>query len=327
ALLPPLEAQAIEDQIELARAALKPFDKQAFLEGHLTPVLFGSALRTFGVSDLIDALAEFAPPPRGLEAASRHVDPREPKMSGFVFKIQANMDPNHRDRIAFLRVSSGKLVRGMKAKLVRTGKSLALNAPQFFFAQDRQLADEAYAGDVVGIPNHGTLRIGDTLTEGEDLVFRGVPSFAPEILRRVKISDAMRAKKLREALQQMAEEGVVQLFLPNDGSNAIVGVVGALQLDVLVERLTAEYGLDVTLEASRFGLARWVSAENPADLERFARAYPTSMAVDLDGAPVHLAASAWDLRYEQEKWPDITFADVKDYQKVESGKGRQKALV
>ncbi|MGP8233153.1 MAG: peptide chain release factor 3 [Methylovirgula sp.] len=327
ALLPPLEAQAIEDQIELARAALKPFDKQAFLEGHLTPVLFGSALRTFGVSDLIDALAEFAPPPRGLEAATRHVEPREPKMSGFVFKIQANMDPNHRDRIAFLRVSSGKLVRGMKAKLVRTGKSLALNAPQFFFAQDRQLADEAYAGDVVGIPNHGTLRIGDTLTEGENLVFRGVPSFAPEILRRVKISDAMRAKKLREALQQMAEEGVVQLFLPNDGSNAIVGVVGALQLDVLLERLAAEYGLNATLETSRFELARWVSAENPAELEKFSRAYPTSIAVDLDGAPVYLAASAWDLRYEQEKWPDITFADIKDYQKVESGKGRQKALV
>lgn len=215
----------------------------------------------------------------------------------------------------------------MKAKLVRTGKSLALNAPQFFFAQDRQLADEAYAGDVVGIPNHGTLRIGDTLTEGEELIFRGVPSFAPEILRRVKISDAMRAKKLREALQQMAEEGVVQLFLPNDGSNAMVGVVGALQLDVLVERLAAEYGLPVTLETSRFELARWVSAENPAELEKFMRAYPASMAVDLDGAPVYLAASAWDLRYEQEKWPQIAFADIKDYQKAETGKGRQKALV
>jgi peptide chain release factor 3 len=327
AILPPTEAETIRDQLELARAALKPFDKQAFLEGHLTPVLFGSALRTFGVSDLIDALVEFAPPPRGLATASRPVDPREPKMSGFVFKIQANMDPNHRDRIAFVRVSSGKLVRGMKAKLVRTGKNLALNAPQFFFAQDRQLADEAYAGDVVGIPNHGTLRIGDTLTEGEDLIFRGVPSFAPEILRRVKISDAMRAKKLREALQQMAEEGVVQLFLPNDGSNALVGVVGALQLDVLIERLAAEYGLQATLETSRFEFARWVSAETPADLERFTGAYPASMAVDLDGAPVYLAASAWDLRYEQERWPQIAFADIKDYQKAEAGNGRQKALV
>ncbi len=172
------------------------------------------------------------------------------------------MDPNHRDRIAFMRVCSGRLRRGMKAKLVRTGKNIALNAPQFFFAQDRQLAEEAYAGDVVGIPNHGTLRIGDTLTEGEDLVFRGVPSFAPEILRRVKIGDAMKAKKLREALGQMAEEGVVQLFLPNDGSGAIVGVVGALQLDVLAERLAAEYGLEVAFETSRFDSCRWISASD-----------------------------------------------------------------
>ncbi len=215
-----------------------------------------------------------------------------------------------------MRVCSGRLTRGMKAKLVRTGKTMALNAPQFFFAQDRQLAEEAYAGDVVGIPNHGSLRIGDTLTEGEDLVFRGVPSFAPEILRRVKIGDAMRAKKLREALQQMAEEGVVQLFLPNDGSSAMVGVVGALQLDVLAERLAAEYGLAVTFETSRFELARWVNAESAAELEKFTRAYPASMAEDLDRAAVYLAASAWDLRYEQEKWPDITFSDVKDYQKA-----------
>ena len=160
-------------------------------------------------------------------------------MTGFVFKIQANMDPNHRDRIAFMRICSGRLTRGMKAKLVRTGKPMSLNTPQFFFAQDRAIADEAWAGDVVGIPNHGTLRIGDTLTEGEDIVFRGVPSFAPEILRRIKLQDAMKAKKLREALQQMAEEGVVQLFVPQDGSGAIVGVVGALQLDVLKERLQA----------------------------------------------------------------------------------------
>ncbi|MGP8265946.1 MAG: peptide chain release factor 3, partial [Beijerinckiaceae bacterium] len=315
-LLGEADFETAREQIELASAGLKPFDEKSFLEGHLTPVFFGSALRNFGVRDLIDALARFAPPPQGLETASRKVDAREDKMTGFVFKIQANMDPNHRDRIAFMRVCSGRLRRGMKAKLVRTGKNIALNAPQFFFAQDRQLAEEAYAGDVVGIPNHGSLRIGDTLTEGEDLVFRGVPSFAPEILRRVKIGDAMRAKKLREALQQMAEEGVVQLFLPNDGSSAMVGVVGALQLDVLAERLAAEYGLAVTFETSRFELARWVNAESAAELEKFTRAYPASMAEDLDRAAVYLAASAWDLRYEQEKWPDITFSDVKDYQKA-----------
>ncbi len=314
-LLDPADFETAREQIELASDGLKAFDEASFLEGHLTPVFFGSALRNFGVRDLIDALARFAPPPHGLEAATRKVDAREDKMTGFVFKIQANMDPNHRDRIAFMRVCSGKLRRGMKAKLVRTGRNIALNAPQFFFAQDRQLAEEAYAGDVVGIPNHGALRIGDTLTEGEDLVFRGVPSFAPEILRRVKIGDAMKAKKLREALGQMAEEGVVQLFLPNDGSGAIVGVVGALQLDVLAERLAAEYGLDVTFETSRFDSCRWISA-SATELDKFIRAHPSSMAVDLDEAPVFMGASAWDLKYEQDKWPEVKFSDIKDYQKA-----------
>ena len=304
------------DEIDLAKGGFKGFDLTSFLQGHLTPVFFGSALRNFGVRDLIDALKAFAPPPQGLQAVSRHVDAREAKMTGFVFKIQANMDPNHRDRIAFLRICSGKLTRGMKAKLVRTGKNIALNTPQFFFAQDRQLAEEAFAGDVVGIPNHGTLRIGDTLTEGEDLVFRGVPSFAPEILRRVKTGDAMKAKKLREALGQMAEEGVVQLFLPHDGSGAIAGVVGALQLDVLAERLNAEYGLTVTFEVSRFEFARWIGSKTPGEVDKFFQAHPASMARDLDGAPVFMATSGFDLRYEQERWPEIVFSDIKDYQKA-----------
>ena len=308
-------ADAWREEVELAEGGLKSFDLAAFREGHLTPVFFGSALRNFGVRDLIDGLARFAPPPRGQEADKRAVEPTEPKMTGFVFKIQANMDPNHRDRNAFTRICSGKLTRGMKAKLVRTGKAMPINAPQFFFAQDRQIAEEAYAGDVVGIPNHGALRIGDTLTEGEDIIFRGVPSFAPEILRRVKLGDAMKAKKLRESLQQLAEEGVVQVFIPNDGSGAIVGVVGALQLDVLVERLLAEYGLPVSFEQSRFEVCRWISADDPADLDKFQRAFPSSIARDLDEAPVYLAQSAWALRYEQEKWPQIHFTDVKDYQK------------
>ena len=315
-LLPEHERADAIDELNLAVEGLKAFDKTAFLEGHLTPVLWGSALKDFGVKDLIDALAEFAPPPRAQGAASRTVRADEAKMTGFVFKIQANMDPNHRDRIAFLRVCSGKLQRGMRAKLVRTGKPVTLSAPQFFFAQDRSLAEEAFAGDVVGIPNHGLLRIGDTLSEGEDIVFRGVPSFAPEILRRVKLADAMKAKKLREALQQMAEEGVVQVFQPFDGAAAIVGVVGALQLDVLVERLAAEYGLPVTFEPSRFEVCRWVSSDEKTEMERFLAAYPSSLAADLDGAPVFLATSAFNLRYEQERWPKIAFADVKDYQKA-----------
>ncbi len=328
-LLPPEEVGAWRDEVALAREACKPFDLEAFREGHLTPVFFGSALKNFGVRDLIDALAAFAPPPRGQEADKRLVAANENRMTGFVFKIQANMDPNHRDRIAFMRVCSGRLTRGMKAKLVRTGKPISLSAPQFFFAQERATADEAYAGDVVGIPNHGTLRIGDTLTEGEDLLFRGVPSFAPEILRRIKLTDAMKAKKLREALQQMAEEGVVQLFLPHDGSPAIVGVVGALQLDVLKERLLAEYGLPIDYETTRFTLCRWVSAEDRAELDRFIAANGSSMAADLDGAPVFMAASPFSLKYDQDRWPAIRFTDVKDYQKRDAasanGRGRAAA--
>jgi peptide chain release factor 3 len=315
AMLPEHERAAAMEEMTLAVEGCRPFDKQAFLEGHLTPVLFGSALKEFGVRNLIDALAEFAPPPRAQEASTRTVKADEPKMTGFVFKIQANMDPNHRDRIAFTRVCSGKLTRGMRARLTRTGKSITLSAPQFFFAQDRSIADEAFAGDVVGIPNHGLLRIGDTLSEGEDLAFRGVPSFAPELLRRVKLADAMKAKKLREALQQMAEEGVVQVFVPQDGSSAMVGVVGALQLDVLAERLESEYGLPISFEQSRFEVCRWVSSEDHAELDKFVAAYPSSIAADLDGAPVFLATSAFNLRYDQERWPKIVFADVKDYQK------------
>ena len=246
-----LDVGAIKDELALVSEACKPFELEAFREGHLTPVYFGSALRNFGVGDLLEGLGRFAPPPRAQDSNLRKVEAAEPRMSAFVFKIQANMDPNHRDRIAFARLCSGKLTRGMKAKLVRTGKNMSLSSPQFFFAQDRALADEAFAGDVVGIPNHGTLRIGDTLTEGEDITFVGVPSFAPEIVRRVRLTDAMKAKKLKEALQQMSEEGVVQVFRPRDGAPALVGVVGPLQLDVLKARLDAEYSLPVEFEVSR----------------------------------------------------------------------------
>src|SRR5262249_9315035 len=232
-----LDATAVADELALVRDACGQFDLTSFREGHLTPVFFGSALKNFGVGDLLDGLAAYAPPPRAQKADGRLVQASEPQMTAFVFKIQANMDPNHRDRIAFARLCSGKLTRGMKARQVRTGKPMSLATPQFFFARDRALADDAYAGDVVGIPNHGTLRIGDTLTEGEEITFVGVPSFAPEILRRVRLLDAMKAKKLRTALQQMAEEGVVQVFRPTDGAPALVGVVGPLQLDVLKDRL------------------------------------------------------------------------------------------
>jgi len=311
-----LDEAKLSEELGLVREGCNPFELKAFLEGHLTPVYFGSALRNFGVGDLLEGLGKYAPPPRAQDADKRRVEAEEGKMTAFVFKIQANMDPNHRDRMAFARLCSGKLSRGMKAKLVRTGKPMSLATPQFFFAQDRQLAEEAYAGDVVGIPNHGNLRIGDTLTEGEEINFVGVPSFAPEILRRVKLSDAMKAKKLKQALQEMAEEGVVQVFRPTDGSPALVGVVGPLQLDVLKNRLDAEYGLDVGFDMSEFQLARWVTSEDPKKLEDFAAANRMSTADDLDGDLVFLSPSAFMIGYTGDRWPGIVFTDVKDVRKA-----------
>ena len=305
------------DQIELAREALKPFDREAFLEGHLTPVFFGSALRNFGVRDLIDALAEFAPPPRGLEAATRHVDAREAEDDRLRLQDPGEYGPKspRPDRLHACLFGPAHARDESQARAHRqeSWRSTRRNSSSRRTASSPKRPMPATSS---AFPTTAACGSATRLTEGEDLVFRGVPSFAPEILRRVKIGDAMKAKKLREALRQMAEEGVVQLFLPNDGSGAMVGVVGALQLDVLAERLAAEYGLAVTFETSRFELARWVNAESAAELEKFTRAYPASMAEDLDRAAVYLAASAWDLRYEQEKWPDITFSDVKDYQKA-----------
>ena len=310
-----LDVSAVKDELELVTEASKPFELEAFREGHLTPVYFGSALRNFGVGDLLEGLGKFAPEPRAQESDQRKVEATDPRMSAFVFKIQANMDPNHRDRIAFARLCSGKLSRGMKAKLVRTGKSMPLSSPQFFFAQDRSVADEAFAGDVVGIPNHGTLRIGDTLTEGEDFNFVGVPSFAPEIVRRVRLTDAMKAKKLKEALQQMSEEGVVQVFRPRDGAPALVGVVGALQLDVLKARLDAEYSLPVEFEVSEFQLARWISSNDRKKLDTFLAANTSSIADDVDGDPVYLARNEFYLGYTRERAEGIEFTNVKDVKK------------
>jgi peptide chain release factor 3 len=278
-------------------------------------VYFGSAMREIGVLDLLDALSRFGPPPRAQVADKRVVEADEDKLTALVFKIQANMDPNHRDRMAFARICSGKLERGMKLKQVRTGKLIPLTAPQFFFARDRQLAEEAFAGDVVGIPNHGTLRIGDTLTEDEDLQFLGVPSFAPEILRRVRLDDAMKAKKLRQALLELAEEGVVQLFRPHDGSQPIVGVVGTLQLDVLQARLVGEYGVSIGFEATPYNLARWIFGDR-ALVAKFVQDQRTAMADDVDGDPVFLATSAFMLRRTTEQNAPLIFKDIKDHKET-----------
>jgi len=310
-LLDPIDLAKWREDIELVRDACGTFDLKAFREGTLTPIYFGSALRNFGVRDILDALIAYAPPPLDRQAATRTIEATEPAMTGVVFKIQANMDPNHRDRMAFMRLCSGRLTRGMKVKHVRTEKTMALTAPQFFFAQDRSLAEEAYAGDVVGIPNRGTLRIGDALTEGEDVQFLGIPSFAPEILRRIRLEDAIRAKKLKDALKEMGEEGVVQLFSPLDGTQPIVGVIGALQLDGLGDRLTHEYGLPIGFETAPCDVVRWIEAPDRAKLDKFIEANRSVIATDSDGDYVYMAPSEFSLNWVAERNPDITFKDVK----------------
>jgi peptide chain release factor 3 len=312
--LPENERTAFIEETELAREACRPFDRQSFLEGHMTPVFFGSALRNFGVRDLINALGAFAPPPRDQVADVRTVHANEDRMTAFVFKIQANMDPNHRDRIAFARICSGKLERGMKARLARTGKQLGLTAPQFFFASQRQLADTAYAGDVVGIPEprHAPHRRHADRGRGA-----GLPGRAELLAGNPAPRAAGRCHEGEEAegsaLQQMAEEGVVQLFQPEDGSPAIVGVVGALQLDVLKERLSAEYGLPVSFEMARFSVCRWISADQPAELEKFISQRRGDICRDLDGDPVFMAQDAFSLRYEAERYPAIKMVAIKEY--------------
>jgi peptide chain release factor 3 len=304
-------AAALAEEVALLAAASAPFDPAAFRAGHLTPVYFGSALKDFGVAALLEGLARFAPSPGPRPAETRTVEPAEERLTGFVFKVQANMDPNHRDRVAFLRVCSGRLVKGMRLKHVRTGRQVPVTAPLFFFAQDRQVAEEAWPGDVVGIANHGSLRIGDTLTEGENLAFRGVPFFAPEILRAIRLEDPMLAKKLRTALDQLAEEGVVQVLRPRDGSPAIVGVVGPLQLDVLASRLKAEYGIPVGFDATRWESVRWLAGP-AAEIERFAAAHRGDVADDHDGEPVALFTSEWRRRRAEEDWPGLRFLALRE---------------
>ncbi|HVS02307.1 MAG TPA: peptide chain release factor 3, partial [Thermoanaerobaculia bacterium] len=267
-LLPADVVGRLREEVEMARALCPPFDLERYRAGQLTPVFFGSALNNFGVQELLHALAELAPAPRPQPAVERLVDPHEEPVAGFVFKIQANMDPQHRDRVAFVRLCSGRFRRGMKMRHVRSGKTLAVHNPLLFLARDRELAEEAWAGDIIGIPNHGNLRIGDTLTEGETLRFTGIPSFAPELLRRVRPVDPMRGKHLGRALLQLAEEGAAQVFRTRVGNEWIVGVAGALQFEVLADRIRSEYDIEVRFEPTAVPTARWVEADDPRVLRR-----------------------------------------------------------
>ena len=300
------------EDAELALAAYPEFDLTSYREGHLTPVYFGSALKDYGVAALLQALTDYAPTPRPQPAEPRTIEPDEKKVTGFVFKVQANMDKKHRDRIAFLRLCSGHFKRGMKLWQTRTGKTMAVNNPTFFFAQERELAEDAMPGDIIGIPNHGTLRVGDTLSEGEDIRITGIPNFAPEILRRVRLGDPMRMKQLRGALEDLAEEGVTQVFRPRVGAQWIVGVVGQLQLDVLVARIQNEYQVAVNFEAAPYETARWLTSNNAAKLKEFEKNQQANLADDRDSAPVFLARNAWELNYISEKWPDIKFTETRE---------------
>jgi peptide chain release factor 3 len=301
----------LEEDVELARGGLARFDAGTYREGQLTPVFFGSALKNFAVKDLLTALAQHAPPPRPQAARDREVKPSDREVAGFVFKVQANMDPNHRDRVAFVRLASGQFRRNMKLVQSGTAKTIGVHNPILFFAQQRETVDEAWPGDIIGIPNHGVLRVGDTLSESGQVVFTGIPNFAPEILRRVRLGDPMKQKHLARALTSLAEEGVTLVFKPQIGSYWIVGVVGPLQLDVLKSRLRDEYGLDAELEASPYDAARWVSAVD-GDLEKFVEANRGGMASDRDGAPVFLAKSQWELGYVVEKFPRVKFAKTRE---------------
>ena len=300
------------ENLELARAGFPEFDHEIYLAGHLTPVIFGSALKSVSVPELLAALGTWAPEPRPQPADPKPIQPDDPKVSGFVFKVQANMDANHRDRIAFVRLSSGTFKRGMRLKNVRSGKDMAVSNPMFFFGHDRELAEEAVAGDIVGIPNHGTLSVGDTLTEGAAIKVTGIPNFAPEIIRRVRLADPMKAKQLQKALSDLAEEGVAQIFRRMIGADYIVGVVGQLQLEVLQARILKEYNVPISFESLNFEMARWVGSEDKKELERFITTLKMEMAEDKYGDPVYLAQSQWWLERTKRDWPKIEFYATKE---------------
>lgn len=300
-------ATKLREDVEMVRGLCPAFDADAYRAGHLTPVYFGSAINNFGIRELLLGLAEYAPSPRPQKADRRMVEPNETKVTGFVFKVQANMDPNHRDRIAFIRICSGHFRRGMKLLHVRSEKPIAVNNAVLFLARDRELAEDAYAGDIMGIPNHGTLRIGDTLTEGETIRYLGVPSFAPELLQRVHIGDPMKIKHMRRALEHFAEEGASQVFKPLTGSEWVVGVVGPLQFEVLAARIDAEYGLPATFESAGVEAARWITSDDPLALKAFTDSNRSSLAEDHDGALVFLARNAWHLNRTIEENPKLHF--------------------
>ncbi len=306
-------AASVQAEVELIRGASPAFDHAAFLAGLQTPVFFGSAINNFGVREVLDALVDLAPPPGSRNAFQRRVQPGEPGFSGVVFKIQANMNPAHRDRIAFVRVCSGRFERGMNLRIVRNGKDIRTNGVVSFLSQRRDLLDIAYPGDIIGIPNHGTLQLGDTLTEGERLQFTGLPFFAPEIFQTVEIRDPMRSKQLKLGLAQLGEEGAIQVFRPHFGGALLLGAIGTLQFEVVAHRLKHEYGVDARLAPAKYQVARWITSDDSRELKRFIDVNAHRVAYDAVDAPTFLAAFGAELSVAEESWDSIQFHKMREH--------------
>ena len=301
------------EEIELVRGASHEFEPEAFLAGKLSPVFFGTALGNFGVREMLDDFVQWAPPPQDRDATSRLVAADEDKLSGFVFKIQANMDPRHRDRIAFMRVCSGRYDKGMKMRHVRLGKDIKIADAVTFKAGERVLVEEAFSGDIIGLHNHGTIQIGDTFTEGEELQFTGIPHFAPELFRRIRLADPMKSKQLQKGLQQLSEEGSTQVFAPITTSDLIVGAVGQLQFDVVAYRLKDEYKVEAIYEPVNVYTARWISCDEPRKLEEFRKKAAEHLSVDGGGHLTYLAPTRVNLSLMEERWPDLEFRSTREH--------------
>ena len=307
------QAAELRDEIELVKGASHEFAVDAYLAGRLTPVFFGSAINNFGVDELLDHFVATAPPPQPRQTTTRIVDPDEEKFSGFVFKIQANMDPAHRDRIAFLRICSGGYRKGMKMRHVRIGKDVQISNAVTFLASDRGHVEEAWTGDIIGLHNHGTIRIGDTFTQGEDLKFTGIPNFAPELFRRAILKDPLRMKALQKGLDQLCEEGATQLFRPLRNNDLILGAVGVLQFDVVAHRLKDEYHVDCQFEPVTVATARWVEPPDEATGQKFRDKAHDNLAIDQGGLLVYIASTRVNLDLAMEKWPDVRFRATREH--------------
>jgi peptide chain release factor 3 len=307
------QAGELRDAMTLVHGACPGFDRDAYLKGGQTPVFFGSAINNFGVRELLDHFVRYAPAPIRRDGGTRAVEPEEPAFSGFVFKIQANMDPKHHDRIAFVRVTSGRYSKGMKLFQVRTGRSVQISNALTFMARDRESADEAYAGDIIGLHNHGTIQIADAFTEGETLKFAGIPYFAPELFRRVILRDPLRMKALHKGLDQLSEEGATQVFRPLLSNDLIVGAVGALQFDVVAHRLKHEYGVECRYDAIEVAAVRWVDGDDPKKLAEFRRHVEARLAFDRAGNLAYLAPTRINLNLTMERWPDLRFSATREH--------------